>query len=61
MYRKDDPRPVKTAYEQTTYLEWANSDFSNPTNGKTCATCHMPIVGPTTFDANGLPVAGAPI
>jgi hypothetical protein len=61
VYRNDDPRPVKTAYEQTTYLEWANSDFSNPTSGKTCAACHMPIVAPTTFDANGLPVAGAPI
>jgi len=34
----------KTAHfpEQTPYWEWLNSDFSNPTSGKTCQACHMP-------------------
>lgn len=59
VYAGSGPRPVKTAYEQTTYLEWLNSDFANPSSGKTCAGCHMPLVTPPTFDANGLPVPGA--
>ena len=59
VYRNDDPKPVKTAYEQTTYLEWANSAYADPKTGKTCAGCHMPGVTPPTLDANGLPRAGA--
>ena len=61
VYRKDDPRPVKKAYEQTTYLEWLNSAYADPSRGKTCAACHMPAGTPPTFDANGLPTPGEPI
>ena len=59
VYRSDDPKPVKTAYEQTTFLEWANSAYADPAHGKTCAACHMPPVTPPTYDANGLPILGA--
>ena len=33
---------AKIIHEQTTYLEWLNSDFSDPDNGETCQECHMP-------------------
>jgi len=32
---------VRFNYEQTTYLEWLNSDFAGP-KGKSCQDCHMP-------------------
>ena len=35
-----DTTPV--IHEQTTYLEWLNSDFSDPDDGETCQECHMP-------------------
>ncbi|MDJ0657534.1 MAG: cytochrome P460 family protein [Xanthomonadales bacterium] len=31
-----------TIHEQTTYLEWLNSNYSDPDNGETCQDCHMP-------------------
>ncbi len=39
---------VKTHYEQTTYMEWVNSQYQNETGSieqdlvKTCQDCHMP-------------------
>jgi hypothetical protein len=34
---------LKDEYEQTTYLEWLNSDFARQdAAGKTCQACHMP-------------------
>ncbi len=44
--------PLGTAHEQTTYLEWLNSDYNDerPDNplGRSCADCHMPA----TFETN---------
>lgn len=47
-------REVKTTYEQTTYLEWLNSDYSKKSTRKaetgdelTCQECHMPRRDPT--------------
>jgi hypothetical protein len=31
-----------TEHEQTTYLEWVNSAFSEPATFKSCQDCHMP-------------------
>jgi hypothetical protein len=31
------------------YGEWLNSPYSNPTTGKTCQDCHMPVEPNTTF------------
>ena len=33
---------VRYRYEQTTYLEWQNSDFSQGAQQTTCQDCHMP-------------------
>ena len=60
VYRRDDPKPVKKAFEQTTFLEWRNSVYSKPSaEAKTCVDCHMPTNTPPTFDANGAPTPGA--
>ncbi len=38
-----DPSTFKPVHEQTTYLEWLNSDYRDGGPGsKTCAGCHMP-------------------
>lgn len=36
------PPDAPTIHEQTTYLEWVNSDYSDPDTGDTCQGCHMP-------------------
>jgi len=34
---------VRASYEQSTYLEWTNSDFSpGRSNFRSCQDCHMP-------------------
>jgi len=33
---------VTATYEQTTHLEWVNSDFSKKDSFKSCQNCHMP-------------------
>lgn len=49
-------RKIKTIYEQTTYLEWLNSEFQDeigpvsPAKARTCQSCHMP----QTFEGNRL-------
>ncbi|HEV7734032.1 MAG TPA: cytochrome P460 family protein [Candidatus Binatia bacterium] len=42
-----------TAHEQTTYLEWVNSVFSEPGTLKSCQDCHMP----GNFDDPSKPLA----
>lgn len=37
--------------EQTAYLEWLNSSFSDPTTGQSCQDCHLP-----TVSEDGLPI-----
>jgi hypothetical protein len=44
---KNDGTLVRHSFEQTTYLEWLNSEFSTEAprayaNGQTCQHCHMP-------------------
>ena len=39
----------KHVYEQTTYMEWANSVYASPTtDGQTCQECHMPNADPVS-------------
>lgn len=33
---------INFTYEQTTYLEWQNSDFSHGSHRQECQNCHMP-------------------
>ncbi|GAB6071085.1 hypothetical protein JCM30760_21820 [Thiomicrorhabdus hydrogeniphila] len=35
--------------EQTPYWDWLNSDYSNPTTGKTCQACHMAEPSDTSY------------
>jgi hypothetical protein len=37
-----DGQKVDATYEQTTHLEWVNSDFSKQGSFKSCQNCHMP-------------------
>jgi hypothetical protein len=41
-YFDNDGSSLGFSYEQTTYLEWQNSDFSSNKNPRTCQDCHMP-------------------
>ncbi len=41
-YFDDDGNWLGFSYEQTTYLEWQNSDFSTGKTARTCQDCHMP-------------------
>ncbi len=36
-----DGQTLSATYEQTTHLEWVNSDFSKPGTLKSCRDCHM--------------------
>ena len=38
----NDGQLVRYSYEQTTYLEWQNSDFNLGVEQTTCQDCHMP-------------------
>ena len=47
----DHPDPDRRAHEQTTYLEWRNSEFARSGNAEhTCQGCHMSNVNPMAGD-----------
>lgn len=51
---------VNATYEQTTHLEWVNSDFSKKDSFESCQDCHMPTdfkVGDTHNDLKGMKIA----
>ncbi len=51
---------VDATYEQTTHLEWVNSDFSKKGSFESCQDCHMPTefkVGDTHNDLKGIKIA----
>jgi hypothetical protein len=51
---------VNATYEQTTHLEWVNSDFSKKGSFESCQDCHMPTdfkVGDTHNDLKGMKIA----
>ncbi len=51
---------VDATYEQTTHLEWVNSDFSKQGSFKSCQNCHMPTefkVGDTHNKLEGMKIA----
>ncbi len=51
---------VDATYEQTTHLEWVNSDFSKKGSFESCQDCHMPTefkVGDTHNDLKGMKIA----
>lgn len=51
---------VNATYEQTTHLEWVNSDFSKKDTFESCQDCHMPTdfkVGDTHNDLKGMKIA----
>lgn len=51
----DHPGPDHRAHEQTTYLEWRNSEFGRSGDPDlTCQGCHMPDINP--MDPAGAPV-----
>ncbi len=41
-YTAEEMAAAPTAHEQTTFLEWVNSSFSEPGTFKSCQDCHMP-------------------
>ena len=51
---------VSATYEQTTHLEWVNSDFSKKGSFQSCQDCHMPTdfkVGDTHNELQGIKIA----
>ncbi len=55
-----DGQKVTSTYEQTTHLEWVNSDFSKAGWFKSCQDCHMPTefkVGSTHNPLKGVQIA----
>jgi mono/diheme cytochrome c family protein len=51
---------VSASYEQTTHLEWLNSDFAKPGTAESCIDCHMPTkyqVGETNNPLKDLKIA----
>ena len=51
---------VTATYEQTTHLEWLNSDFAKPGTFQSCQDCHMPKhfkVGDTSNPLKGIKIA----
>ncbi|WP_395375243.1 hypothetical protein [Marinicella sp. W31] len=51
---------VTATYEQTTHLEWLNSDFAKPDTFQSCQDCHMPKhfkVGDTYNPLKGIKIA----
>ncbi|WP_077411475.1 hypothetical protein [Marinicella sediminis] len=51
---------VTATYEQTTHLEWVNSDFSKKDSFQSCQDCHMPTdfkVGDTHNPLKGIKIA----
>ena len=51
---------VTATYEQTTHLEWVNSDFSKQGSFESCQDCHMPTdfkVGDTHNPLKGIKIA----
>ncbi len=43
-----DDEEIDSAHEQTTYLEWRNSDYADVSaaDARTCQDCHMPTTNP---------------
>ncbi|TDR17493.1 hypothetical protein [Marinicella litoralis] len=59
-YTAPDGQKVNATYEQTTHLEWVNSDFSKKQDFQSCQDCHMPTefkVGDTHNDLKGMKIA----
>ena len=59
-HQAPDGQKVNATYEQTTHLEWVNSDFSKKTDFQSCQDCHMPTkfkVGDTHNDLKGMKIA----
>jgi hypothetical protein len=55
-----DGQKVNATYEQTTHLEWVNSDFSKQEGFQSCQDCHMPTefkVGDTHNALKGIKIA----
>ncbi len=59
-HQAPDGQKVNATYEQTTHLEWVNSDFSKKGSFESCQDCHMPTdfkVGDTHNDLKGMKIA----
>jgi hypothetical protein len=48
---------VTSTYEQTTHLEWRNSDFARGSSFQSCQDCHMPAHYKTPGDLAGTRIA----
>lgn len=59
-HQAPDGQKVNATYEQTTHLEWVNSDFSKKDDFQSCQDCHMPTqfrVGDTHNELKGMKIA----
>jgi len=59
-HQAPDGQKVNATYEQTTHLEWVNSDFSKKGSFQSCQDCHMPTdfkVGDTHNELKGMKIA----
>ena len=63
VFKSDGSVLPEQQYEQTTYLEWQNSQFARSTEptGRTCVECHMPANTPPTYNAQGEAQPGTPM